>query len=170
MNRNVNPFPSVCGRVCYAPCEAACNRGQLDEPVAIRQLKMFVADRVNLDELPVPAIAKTGKKVAVIGAGPAGLAAANDLALQGHQVTVFEAQPEAGGMLRYGIPEYRLPRETLRQEIGYIRKLGVEIWTDVQVGKDIRSHAIRQKYAATFIAVGAQAGMTLEVEGSNLPA
>ncbi|MGA2146868.1 MAG: NAD(P)-binding protein [Bryobacteraceae bacterium] len=168
MNRDVNPFPSVCGRVCYAPCETACNRGQLDEPVAIRQLKMFVADQVNLDELPVPTIAKTGKKVAVIGAGPAGLAAANDLALQGHQVTVFEAQPEAGGMLRYGIPEYRLPRETLRKEIGYIGKLGVEIRTGVRVGTEIPVAAIRQEYAATFIAVGAQAGMNLELEGAGL--
>ena len=169
MNRDVNPLPSVCGRVCYAPCEAACNRGQLDEPVAIRQLKMFVADQVNIDELPLPAIAKTGKKVAVIGAGPAGLAAANDLALQGHQVTVFEAQPEPGGMLRYGIPEYRLPRETLRKEIDYIRKMGVEIRTGAQVGKDISVARIRQEYAATFIAVGAQTGMNLEVDGAELP-
>jgi heterodisulfide reductase subunit A-like polyferredoxin len=169
MNRNVNPLPSVCGRVCYAPCEEACNRGQIDAPVAIRQLKRFVADCVNIDELPVPVIASTGKKVAVIGAGPAGLAAANDLALQGHQVTIFEAQPEPGGMLRYGIPEYRLPRETLRKEIGYIRKLGVEIRTGVKVGKDISIAAIRQEYAATFIGVGAQAGMNLEAEGSDLP-
>jgi heterodisulfide reductase subunit A-like polyferredoxin len=169
MNRDVNPFPSVCGRVCYAPCETACNRGQMDDPVAIRQLKRFVADQVNLDELAVPAIAKTGRKVAIVGAGPAGLAAANDLALQGHQVTVFEGHPEAGGMLRYGIPEYRLPRETLRQEIAYIAKLGVEIRTGVQVGKDISIAAICQDYAATFIAAGAQAVMNLQVEGSDLP-
>ena len=169
MNRRVNPFPSVCGRVCYAPCETACNRGQLDEPLAIRQLKMFAAGQVNPDELPVPAIAKTGKKVAIVGAGPAGLAAANDLALQGHQVTVFESQPEAGGMLRYGIPEYRLPRETLRQEIAYIQKLGVEIRTGVQVGKDIAIADIRRDYAAVFIAAGAQGGMTLAVTGADLP-
>jgi len=169
MNRDVNPFPSVCGRVCYAPCETACNRGQLDEPVAIRDLKRFVADQVNIDELPVPVIAKTGKKVAVIGAGPAGLAAANDLALQGHQVTVFEAQAEAGGMLRYGIPEYRLPRETLHKEIGYIARLGVEIRTGVRVGKDISMDSLRRDYAATFIGVGAQAGMNMDVEGAGLP-
>jgi heterodisulfide reductase subunit A-like polyferredoxin len=169
MNRDVNPLPSVCGRVCYAPCEEACNRGQLDEPVAIRQLKMFVADHVNIDDLPIPEITRTGKKVAVIGAGPAGLAAANDLALEGHQVTIFEAQPEPGGMLRYGIPEYRLPRETLRKEIDYIRKLGVEIRTGVQVGKDISIDGIRKDYAATFIGVGAQAGLNLEVDGSELP-
>ena len=124
MNRNVNPLPSVCGRVCYAPCEEACNRGQLEEPIAIRQLKMFVADLVNIDELPIPQITKTDKKVAVIGAGPAGLAAANDLALEGHQVTIFEAQPEPGGMLRYAIPEYRLPKETLAKRSTTSRDLG----------------------------------------------
>lgn len=168
MNRHVNPLPSVCGRVCYAPCEAACNRGQLDEPIAIRQLKMFVTDFVNIDELSVPQIIKTGKKAAVIGAGPAGLAAANDLALDGHDVTIFEAQQEPGGMLRYAIPEYRLPKETLRKEINYIRKLGVEIKTGVQVGKDIAFADIKKDCQAVFIGVGAPAGMKLEVEGADL--
>jgi heterodisulfide reductase subunit A-like polyferredoxin len=169
MNRDVNPLPSVCGRVCYAPCEEACNRGQLEEPIAIRQLKMFVADRVNIDELPVPQITRTGKRVAIVGAGPAGLAAANDLALEGHQVTLFEAQPEPGGMLRYAIPEYRLPKETLRREIHYIQRLGVEIKTGVRVGKDISLADIRGDHQAVFIGVGAQGGMKLEGEGSDLP-
>jgi len=169
MNRNVNPLPSVCGRVCYAPCEEACNRGQLDEPIAIRQLKMFVSDFVNIDELPIPQMTKTGRKVAIIGAGPAGLAAANDLALDGHDVTIFEARPEPGGMLRYAIPEYRLPKETLRKEIGYIGKLGVEIKTGVQVGKDVTFSDIQRDYQAVFIGVGAQGGMKLEVEGAELP-
>ncbi len=168
LNRNVNPFPSVCGRVCYAPCEEACNRGQLDEPVAIRQLKRFVADFVNIDELPIPQITESGKKVAIVGAGPAGLAAANDLALSGHLVTVFEAQDEAGGMLRYGIPEYRLPRETLRKEIDYIRKLGVDIKTGIRVGKDISISDIRRDHDAVFIGVGAELGMQLDVGGSTL--
>ena len=97
----------------------------MDEPISIRQLKRFVADLVNIDELPVPPITTSGKKAAIIGAGPAGLAAANDLALAGHQVTIFEAQPEPGGMLRYAIPEYRLPKEIVRKEIKYIEKLGV---------------------------------------------
>jgi heterodisulfide reductase subunit A-like polyferredoxin len=169
MNRNVNPLPSVCGRVCYAPCEEACNRGQMEEPIAIRQLKMFVADVVNIDELPVPQIIRTDKKVAVIGAGPAGLAAANDLALEGHQVTIFEAQPEPGGMLRYAIPEYRLPKKTLDKEINYIQRLGVEIKTGVQIGKDISLADLRKDHQAVFIGVGAQGGMTLEVEGADLP-
>ena len=169
MNRNINPLPSVCGRVCYAPCEEACNRGQLEEPIAIRQLKMFVADLVNIDDLPIPQITKTDKKVAVIGAGPAGLAAANDLALAGHQVTIFEAQPEPGGMLRYAIPEYRLPKETLGKEINYIKKLGVEIRTGLQVGKDISLADLRKDHQAVFIGAGAQGGMRLEGEGSDLP-
>ena len=125
--RATNPFPSVCGRVCYAPCEGVCNRGQLDDPLAIRDLKRFAVDRFDLDSLEAPQIKKTGKKVAVIGAGPAGLACAHDLAMEGHEVTVFEALPEPGGMLRYAIPEYRLPKEELKKEIGYIEKLGVAI-------------------------------------------
>jgi heterodisulfide reductase subunit A-like polyferredoxin len=169
MNRNVNPLPSVCGRVCYAPCEEVCNRGQLDEPVAIRQLKMFVADQVNIDELPIPRITKTDKKVAVIGAGPSGLAAANDLALEGHQVTIFEAQPEPGGMLRYAIPEYRLPKDILAKEIDYIRRLGVEIRTGVKVGKDISIKDLKKDHHAVFIGVGAPGGMPLTMEGADLP-
>ena len=108
--RETNPFPSVCGRVCYAPCERACNRGQLDAPLAIRDCKRFAADRFDLASLEVPQVQKTEKKAAVIGAGPAGLACAHDLALAGHEVTVFEASAEPGGMLRYAIPEYRLPK------------------------------------------------------------
>ena len=130
---------------------------------------MFLADQVNIDELPVPQITRTDKKVAVIGAGPAGLAAANDLALEGHQVTIFEAKQEPGGMLRYAIPEYRLPKETLRKEIHYIERLGVEIKTGIQVGKDITLGDLREYYQAVFIGVGAQGGMKLEAEGSGLP-
>ena len=169
MNRNVNPLPSVCGRVCYAPCEEACNRGQLDEPIAIRQLKMFVADQINIDELPLPHITRMDKKVAVIGGGPAGLAAANDLALEGHQVTIFEAQAEPGGMLRYAIPEYRLPKDILAKEINYIRRLGVEIRTGVRAGKDLSIRDIRNDYQAVFIGVGAAEGAHLEIEGAGLP-
>jgi heterodisulfide reductase subunit A-like polyferredoxin/coenzyme F420-reducing hydrogenase delta subunit len=168
LNRNVNPFPSVCGRVCYAPCEEACNRGQVDEPLAIRQLKMFAADQVDIDALPVPQITRTNRTVAVIGAGPAGLAAANDLALQGHNVTVFESQEEPGGMLRYGIPEYRLPREILRKEIDYIRRLGVDIETSVRIGDGLSFNDVRNSFDAVFLGVGAQSGMTLEVDGAGL--
>jgi len=162
LNRAVNPLPSVCGRICYAPCEANCNRGQLDEPIAIRELKMFVTDQVNIDELPVPQVTKTGKKVAIIGAGPAGLGAANDLALKGHDVTIFEALPEPGGMLRYGIPEYRLPKDILAKEINYIKRLGVEIKTGVEVGKSIPLADLRKDYQAIFIGVGAPGGIKLD--------
>jgi heterodisulfide reductase subunit A-like polyferredoxin len=167
--RDTNPLPASVGRVCYAPCEEACNRGQLDEPMAIRDLKRFAADQVDIEELEIPTITKTDKKVAIVGSGPAGLAAANDLALKGYGVTIFEALPEPGGMLRVGIPEYRLPKEILRKEIAYIQKLGVEIRTGVQVGKDISLEEIKKEYAAVFIGTGAHGGMRLRVEGEDLP-
>ncbi|PIP48688.1 MAG: hypothetical protein COX14_03210, partial [Chloroflexi bacterium CG23_combo_of_CG06-09_8_20_14_all_45_10] len=167
--RDTNPLPASVGRVCYAPCEEACNRGQLDEPMAIRDLKRFAADQVNIEELEVPTVTKTDKRVAIVGSGPAGLAAANDLALKGHDVTIFEALPEPGGMLRVGIPEYRLPKDILRKEIGYIQKLGVEIRTGVQVGKDIALEEIRENHDALFIATGAHGGMRLRAEGEELP-
>ena len=167
--RATNPLPAVCGRVCYAPCEEACNRGQIGDPVAIRDLKRFATDQVNIEELEVPQITKTGTRVAIIGSGPAGLAAANDLALEGHEVTIFEALPEPGGMLRYGIPEYRLPKEILRKEINYIQRLGAEIRTGVKVGKDISLADIKSNYQAVFVATGAHGGMRLGVEGEDLP-
>ncbi|MDH4299540.1 MAG: FAD-dependent oxidoreductase, partial [Dehalococcoidia bacterium] len=167
--RETNPFPASVGRVCYAPCQEACNRGQVDEPLCIRDLKRVPGDQLNIEELEVPVVAKTDKKVAIVGAGPAGLAAANDLALKGHNVTVFEALPEAGGMLRVGIPEYRLPKKVLSQEIGYIQKLGVEMKTGVQVGKDITLEQLKKDYDAIFVAVGAHGGMKLGVEGEDIP-
>jgi len=166
--RDTNPLPAVCGRVCYAPCEEACNRGQIDEPIAIRDLKRFAADQVDIEKLEVPAITKRDEKVAIIGSGPAGLAAANDLALKGYEVTIFEALPEPGGMLHYGIPEYRLPKEIVRREIGYIQKLGVEIRTGVEVGKDVALEEINSDYDALFLATGAPSGTRLRVEGENL--
>ncbi len=167
--RETNPFPAVVGRVCYAPCEEACNRGQMDEPLCIRDLKRVPGDQWNIEELEVPTVTKTDKKVAIVGSGPAGLTVANDLALKGHDVTVFEALPEPGGMLRVGIPEYRLPKEILRQEIGYIEKLGVEIKTGVQVGKDIKLAKLKKDYDAIFLGTGTHGGMRLGVEGEDLP-
>ena len=167
--RDTNPLPASVGRVCYAPCEEVCNRGQLDEPMAIRDLKRFAAEQVNIEELEVPTITKTDKTVAVVGSGPAGLTVANDLALKGHSVTIFETLPEPGGMLRVGIPEYRLPKEILQKEIGYIQKLGVNTKTGVQVGKDVTLEEIRKNYDALFIGVGAHGGMRLGVEGEDLP-
>ncbi len=166
--RETNPFPASVGRVCYAPCQEACNRGQMDEPLCIRDLKRVPGDQWNIEELEVPVVAKTGKKVAIVGAGPAGLSAANDLALKGHSVTVFEALPEPGGMLRVGIPEYRLPRKVLGQEIGYIQKLGVEIKTGVRVGKDVAPAKLKKDYDAIFVGIGAHGGMKLGVEGEDI--
>ncbi len=167
--RETNPFPSVCGRVCYAPCERACNRGQLDEPLAIRDLKRFAVDSFDLASLEAPQIQKTEKKAAVIGAGPAGLACAHDLALAGHDVTVFEASAEPGGMLRYAIPEYRLPRREVEKEIGYIRSLGVEIRCGVEVGKEMTLPALTRDFDAVFLGTGAPVGMPLGIAGEELP-
>ncbi len=167
--RETNPLPACVGRVCYAPCQEACNRGQIDEPICIRDLKRVPSDQWNIEELEVPVVAKTDKRVAIVGAGPAGLAAASDLALKGHNVTIFEALPEPGGMLRVGIPEYRLPKDILRQEIGYIQKLGVEIKTGIQVGKDITLEELKKTYGAVFLGVGAHGVMRLGVDGGDIP-
>jgi len=167
--RRTNPLPIVCGRVCYAPCEKACNRGQMDDPIAIRELKRFITDQVDIDTIEVPEITRIGKRVAIVGSGPAGLAAAHDLALEGYDVTIFEALPEPGGMLRVGIPEYRLPKALLRKEIGYIERLGVEIRTNTRVGEQIQLDELRDDYGAVFIAVGAHAGTKLNVPGGDSP-
>lgn len=166
--RATNPFPSVCGRVCYAPCERVCNRGQLDEPLAIRDLKRFAVDSFDLASLEPPQIQKTGRRTAVVGAGPAGLACAYDLAMEGHDVTVYEALPEPGGMLRYAIPEYRLLKEELKKEIDHIRKLGVDIRCGVEIGKETSIEEIKGSHEAVFVATGAPKGLPLGVEGEAL--
>ncbi len=169
--RRDNPLPAVCGRVCTHPCEGACARGAVDEPVAIRDLKRFVADweveqdSWDLPELPEPSL----EKVAVVGSGPAGLTCAYYLALKGYRPTVFEAAPVAGGMLRLGIPDYRLPPEVLEYEIDYIRHCGAQILLDQPVGPDMDCLALKQQgFGAVFMAVGAHAGMRLAVEGEGL--
>ena len=166
--RATNPFPSVCSRVCYAPCEAVCCRGQVDDALAVRALKRFAVDRFDVEGLDVPQVQKTGKRVAVIGAGPAGLACGHDLALVGHDVTVFESFPEPGGMLRYAIPEYRLPKAELAKEIAYIEKLGVTIRCGVEVGKGKDIEAVRREHDALFIASGAPMALPLGVDGESL--
>ena len=121
------PLPGTIGRVCPHPCETDCRRQEVDEPIAICNLKRFVADSVDWSALPVPDPPKKSQSVAIIGAGPSGLSCAYHLALQGYKAVIFEAAPEAGGWLRYGIPEYRLPRKVLQQEVDYIKRCGVEI-------------------------------------------
>ncbi len=169
--RNTMPFPSVCGRVCVHPCERECERGKVDEPLAIMALKRFAADyelRAGREEVS-PIERTKEEKVAIIGSGPAGLACAYDLVQQGYGVTVFEALPVAGGMLAVGIPEYRLPKEVLKREIDYIEGLGVEIKTNTPVGDGLTLNDLsRQGYAAAFIAVGAQHGSRLNIPDNDL--
>ncbi len=161
------PFPAVCGYVCFHPCENKCRRGQVDDPIAIRALKRFAADHGRIRDLIKQEItSSSSKRVAVVGSGPAGLTAAYYLAkMGGHRVTVFEALPEAGGMLRVGIPRYRLPKDVLDAEIQMIRRLGVEIRTN----KPIESiHSLREQgYDAIFLALGAHAGTKMAIPGED---
>jgi NADH-quinone oxidoreductase subunit F len=165
--KRTNPFPGVCGRVCPQFCTDKCRRGQLDEPMAIAWIKRYIADnakRPKIDAVPVT----RKEKVAVIGAGPAGLTAAQDLCMRGYKVTVFEELPFAGGMMRYAIPEYRMPRDIIEQEVADIRALGVDIKTNTKVGKDISFDQVRKEYSAIVIAVGAQKSWKLDIEGEDL--
>ncbi|MEM2953982.1 MAG: FAD-dependent oxidoreductase [Candidatus Bathyarchaeia archaeon] len=165
------PFPAICGRVCFSPCEDACARVNVDQAVAIRALKRLVADiereqgRVKPESVPK----KYSEKVAIIGAGPAGLAAAYELAKLGYPVTVFERMAEPGGMMRYCIPDFRLEKFVVANEIAYIKDVGVEIKTGVEFGKDITIESLKNEgYTAIFIAVGTQLGMKLNVPGEDL--
>ncbi len=177
--RTPNPFASICGRVCAAPCEAKCRRGALDASVSIRALKRFVceqygaeSDDFDLDRVYGGGAGSSrgrtgqGRKVAVIGAGPAGLSCAHELALLGFKPTVFEAQEVAGGMLVLGVPEYRLPREIIHAEIQAIQSLGVEIRYDARLGRDfVLADLKSQGYEAIFLGIGAQKSRELAIEG-----
>lgn len=165
-----NPFPATCGRVCVHPCEGKCRRNQVDNAVAICALKRFAADTDmnSLDPYRPKVAAPNGKKVAVVGAGPAGLSAAYFLAIRGYGVTVFESLPVAGGMLAVGIPEYRLPKDILNAEIASITGLGVEIKLNTQIGKDVTTEGLFSKgYGAVLMATGAHAGQKLGIPGDD---
>jgi formate dehydrogenase major subunit len=171
--KEANPLPAVCGRVCTRPCEVkGCRRNLLDEAVGIDYIKRYVADLDLGSAQPWrPDLAPAnGKRVAVVGGGPAGLSAAYYLAISGHAVTIFESLPEAGGMLRYGIPEYRLPKDVLDLEIGQILALGVELSTNVTLGKDFTVTSLRQDgYDAVFLGIGAWDTSKMRVENEDVP-
>jgi NADPH-dependent glutamate synthase beta subunit-like oxidoreductase len=172
--RERNPFPAVCGRVCHHPCEAACNRGAEDEPIAIDALKRFAADyelglrRQGKLLPPKPPPRRSSARAAIVGAGPAGLTVAHDLALMGYGSTVFERAPVAGGMLYLGIPEYRLPRDIIEAEVDYIRALGVQIKLNAEVGTDPSvDDLLAGGYGAVFLGVGAHKGLRLGIPGEE---
>ena len=170
--RRENPLPGICGRVCTAPCEEKCRSGAGGgDAISIRALKRFLADheRAKGPALTPPAPPPTAERVAVVGSGPAGLTCAHYLALEGYRVTIFESLPVAGGMLATGIPDYRLPKEILHYDIDAIRMLGVEIKTNMTVGKDVQLSDLRDQYDAVFIATGAHRGLKLNIEGEDSP-
>ncbi|MBQ3531371.1 MAG: FAD-dependent oxidoreductase [Oscillospiraceae bacterium] len=164
------PLPASIGRVCPHPCEANCRRKFVEEPLSIAYLKAFAADNDLASPEPYkPEVAKaTGKRVSIIGGGPAGLSAAYYLRLAGHTVTIYDAMPEMGGMLRYGIPEYRLPKSVLAKEIKAIEKLGVLMKNNVSIGKDISFEEIRKNSDAVLIAIGAWKGSSIRCPGEEL--
>ncbi len=164
--RKDNPFPTTCGFICEHPCEARCRRNMMDDSVNIRGLKRVAADFAG--EVDPPACApSTGKKVAVLGGGPCGLSAAYYLQLMGHQTTVYEMLPQLGGMLRYGIPNYRLPKNRLDDDINSILKTGVEVKYNVKVGRDITIQELQKEYDAVLISVGASTDKKLGLEGED---
>ena len=164
--RRDNPMPTTCAYICEHPCENRCKRTIIDAPVNIRGLKKMAVDNSGI--VPVPECeAPTGKKVAIIGGGPGGLSAAYYLALMGHKVTIFEQRKQLGGMLRYGIPNYRFPRKKLDEEIDSILSTGIEVKKNISVGKDISFDDITKEYDATYISIGAHADKKIGIEGED---
>ena len=175
--RQPNPFPSICGRVCAAPCETACRRGKIDDPVSIRALKRFVSERYGVESFagaaawheghgPVPDA--EGPSVAVIGGGPAGLAAAHDLRMAGHPVTIYEAESRLGGMMVLGIPEYRLPRPLIEREIDAVLELGIDVQLNCRIGVEVSFDELLARHAAVFVGVGTSSGRSLDIPGHDL--
>ncbi len=163
-----NPFPSICGRVCTAPCEDVCRRGEFDEPIAIRDLKRFATDHGgSIRRKITPPKKRRKEKVAIIGAGPTGLSAAYYLARRGYGVTIYDAMPVAGGMMAVGIPDYRLPRTELNRDIAAITELGVEIRLNTAIGRDVSLDDLQKAYSAVLLAVGAQQSQLLGIPGEG---
>ena len=165
-----SPFPAVCGRVCPHPCEVGCNRGHFDAAVSVNQVERKIGDWALQNNIDLPRIdGEYSEKIAVVGGGPAGLSCAYQLARRGYGVTAFEGLPKTGGMMRYGIPEYRLPRQILDGEIDRIARLGVDIRTNTTVGRDISLDELKNNYDAVFFGIGAHKGRSLRVEGEDAP-
>ena len=169
LNRGDNLFPAILGRICVHPCEEKCRRGLLiDQPISICSLKRASADYKDHFPQTQRAYQKRIKKVAIIGAGPSGLSAANDLARMGYSVTIYESLPIAGGMLNVGIPSYRLPRNVVRRAIEEVRRLGVKILTATPIGKGLNLESLRKEYDAVYIAAGAHKAEKLGIPGEDL--
>ena len=163
-----NPFPGICGRVCFHPCESKCNRGAYDEPIAIHALERFVSDFASTLNRKIEKVSGLRKgKIAVIGSGPAGMSCAYHLAKLHYEVTVLDSSASAGGMLRMGIPSYRLPKDVLDRELSEIQALGVEIRTGIPFGENLKLDDLKD-YQATFIATGAQRGRSLNIPGEKV--
>ena len=164
--RKDNPFPTACAYICEHPCESRCRRNMVDDAINIRGLKRAAVDRAG--EVPQPAPApSTGKRVAVVGGGPIGLSAAYYLSLMGHKVTVYEKRRQLGGMMRYGIPSYRFPREKLDGEIRSILSLGIEVHTEVDIGGDLTLEQLRGQYDALYLSIGAHTEKKVGIEGED---
>src|SRR6056297_21655 len=168
--RKDNPFPAICGRVCTHPCESKCRRAQLDEPLAVADLKRFVSDYVMKHEEPYMDLVfpKKEKSIGIIGAGPSGLTCGYYLARLGYEVEVFESQPVEGGVLAFGIPEYRLPNDILEHEVNLIKQVGVKVHLNTEVGKDIEFEEIKEKFDAVYIATGTQFSNRIGIPGEDL--
>ncbi len=164
--RKDNPFPTACAYICEHPCEARCRRNMVDDALNIRGLKRYAVDHAGDVPQPKPAKA-TGKSVAIVGGGPGGLSAAYYLALMGHKVTVYEKQRALGGMMRYGIPSYRFPREKLDAEIASILSLGIEVHTGVNVGTDVSFDELKQQYDCLYLSIGAHTDKKTGIEGED---
>ena len=164
--RKDNPFPTACALICEHPCEARCRRNMLDSSVNIRGLKRYAVD--NAGVVPAPVCGpSTGKRVAIVGGGPSGLSAAYYLQLMGHSCTVFELRPKLGGMLRYGIPNYRFPRERLQEDIDCILSTGVEIKYNTKIGESLTIDDLRRQYDAVYVSIGAQSDKKVGIEGEE---